>query len=323
MVGVERQRPKDGPALRVSLLTQCQFDCAYCRPGAAVSAGARSGWLSTAHYHRLARLLGAIGVRKVRFTGGEPLLRPDVVDIIRAFHDAMPGTPLALTTNGARLAALLEPLAEAGLSRATVHVDSLRPERYVALMGHAPLQRVLDSVLAAKQRLHTVKLNVVVQRGRNDDELLDFLEWSRVTGIEVRFIELMNTGSAVAYTRQVLMTGAEILERITTEAPVTALGRREPTDPATLYRAGGVTFGVIASDSAPFCEACDRLRLSADGVLRGCLYSADGAPLGELLRAGATDQTLVGELHRAWRGKRSLRTDFSSRASFSMAQTGG
>jgi len=322
-------RPEASPlqavTLRVSLLEQCQYDCGYCRPGAVVRPTHTARWLRATDYERLAGLFGALGVHKVRFTGGEPLLRPDVVDVVRAFRSALPGRELALTSNGQRLPSLLEPLAAAGLDRATVHVDSLRPERYRALMGDGVVDDVLAGVLAARARLRAVKLNVVVQRGRNDDELLDFLAWSHRTGVEVRFIELMNTGSAVDYTRQVFVSGAEILARVAGGGPVRLRGRRHTADPATLYETSeGVVFGIIASDTQPFCESCDRLRLTADGRLRGCLYEQTGVPLGAALKAGASDDELRALLAFGLARKRSrhpLRVDRTH--AFSMADTGG
>jgi cyclic pyranopterin phosphate synthase len=317
--------PLQAVTLRVSLLEQCQYDCGYCRPGSVVGPTHAARWLRAADYERLASLFGALGVHKVRFTGGEPLLRPDVVDVVRAFRTALPGRELALTTNGQRLPSLLEPLATAGLDRATVHVDSLRPERYRTLMGDGVVGEVLAGVLAARDRLRAVKLNVVVQRGRNDDELLDFLSWSQRTGVEVRFIELMNTGSAVDYTRQVFVSGAEILALVARGGPVRLRGRRHTADPAALYETSeGVVFGIIASDTQPFCESCDRLRLTADGRLRGCLYEQAGVPLGAALKAGASDDDLRAMLELGLARKRShhpLRVDRTH--AFSMADTGG
>lgn len=313
-----------GPlTLRVSLLQRCQYDCAYCRPGSVTPRVPRQELLGAGEYHALAALLGEAGVTRVRFTGGEPLLRPDLPEIVGAFRAALPHADLAVTTNGQLLGEQLVPLARAGLRRATVHVDSLDPTRYRALMGnHAEVSGVLAAVLEARAALAQVKLNVVIQGGKNDDEIPAFLAWSATHGIEVRFIELMNTGSARAYTREVFFSGARILERA---GPVTRLPRREQSDPAALYRtAGGVTFGVIASDTEPFCGACNRLRLTCDGVLRGCLYQAGGVPLGAAARAGADQAELRRLIETARAGKRShhpLRVQ--QRAPFSMAEAGG
>lgn len=311
--------------LRVSLLEQCQYECAYCRPGSVVPPTASARWLSPQTYRRLGALFAEAGVSRVRFTGGEPLLRPDVLEVVAAFRASLPGADLALTTNGARLGASLDALVAAGLDRATVHVDSLQPERYAALMGAGELEPVLAAVLRARERLHSVKLNVVVQRGRNDDELADFLAWSARTGVEVRFIELMNTGSAVEFARQAFVSGREVVERIAATTAVRPVGRRDAADPAALYETGsGVVFGVIASDTQPFCDACNRLRLTADGRLRGCLYQADAVALGDAVRAGADDAALARLIHAATADKRSHHPALVHRTHrFSMADTGG
>lgn len=305
--------------LRVNVGEQCQLECGYCRPSLA-KVTAKSARLTPEHYARLAEALVELQPRKLRFTGGEPLLREELAEIVAGFRRWLPAVPLAVTTNGALLPARLPELVSAGLSSATVHVDSLRPERYRELMGGGELSLALEGVAAAKERLGRVKLNVVVQRGRNDDELDDFLDWSEREGVEVRFIELMNTGSAVEFTRAHFLSGAEVVRRLGGR-PVP---RREPGDPAALFRVPGVTFGVIASDSAPFCGACDRLRLSASGVLRTCLYAPSGLDLGGLLRAGAGKRQLASALRVTLSMKRSHHPSQQvERAPFSMAAVGG
>lgn len=308
--------------LRVSLLQRCQYDCAYCRPGSVSPKVSNEALLQAGDYAVLAKLFGEAGVAKVRFTGGEPLLRRDLPELVATFREALPAADLAVTTNGQLLAAKLPELVRAGLRRATVHVDTLDPLRYRALMGDGDVSLVLASVLEAKAVLEQVKLNVVVQRGKNDDELGRFLAWSARHGVEVRFIEQMNTGSARAYTRDTFFSGREILACV---GEVERLPRRDAADPAALYRTrDAVTFGVIASDTEPFCGACDRLRLTCDGLLRGCLYEAGGVPLGAAVRAGAGQAALRHMIHSAIREKQShhpLR--IVPRAPFSMAEAGG
>jgi cyclic pyranopterin phosphate synthase len=314
-------RPPPRFSLRVSLLEQCNFRCGYCLPGSVTKATEKQRWLSPAEYLRVARLFRARGVTKVRFTGGEPLLRPDVADVVAAFKEAMPDADLALTTNGQHLSSKVELLAAAGLRRVTVHIDTLREDRYAALMGDSAPSTVLAAAAAARARIGDVKINMVVQRGLNDDELEDFLLLSRRSGFEVRFIELMNTGSAEAFVKRTFIAGSEIVERLQGER----IARRHESDPAALYRTpDGTVFGVIASDTEPFCDACDRLRLTADGRVRGCLYEAGGVPLGLALRTGATDETLAALLDAAIADKRShhpLRAP--RRQPFSMADIGG
>ena len=262
----------------------------------------------------------------MRLTGGEPLLRTDVPRVVAAFRAGMPGVSLALTTNGQKLRPVIEALREAGLDDITVHVDSLKPERYRDLMGEGDVDDVLDTVVNARGVFNHVKMNMVVQRGKNDDELHDFLAFSARHHIEVRFIELMTTGSAVDYTRSVFLTGKQMVERIGQHTLVTRLPRRNPSDPAALYRtADGVTFGIIASDTEPFCTDCNRLRLTAKGLLRGCLYQSGGAPLGPALKAGATDAELLSMLRVAQSQKRSFHPLMTQaeRVPFSMADAGG
>ncbi len=310
--------------LRVSLLDRCQYQCPYCKPGSIDPFFSRDVLLRPADYARLAPLFVEAGVRKVRFTGGEPLLRRDLAEVVAAFAAASPALDLALTTNGQLLPERVADLAAAGLARATVHVDSLRPDRYRALMGPGDVAAVLDGALAARGALAEVKLNAVVQRGKNDDEILDFVDYSARHGIEVRFIELMNTGSAVDYTREVFFSGREIVDVVRRAYGATPAPRRHASDPAALYTTDhGVTFGVIASDTEPFCAACDRLRLTADGDLRGCLYQGSGEPLRELVASG-NDEELRAAVRRAVLGKRSFHpTVAPRRLLFSMARTGG
>ncbi len=302
--------------LRVSVLDRCQYRCAYCLPGSVSPFLQASRWLSVDDYRRIARAFTPFGVDKVRFTGGEPLLRRELPEIVAAFREGNPGCDLALTTNGLLLSERLEALVEAGLRRATVHIDSLRSDRYRALMGPGDVRSVLEGALAARERLAEVKLNVVVQRDRNDDEIEEFLSFSRETGMDVRFIELMSTGSANAYTHRALITGREIVER----ARGTALPRLRPSDPAARFvTPDGVVFGVIASDSEPFCGACVRVRLTADGRLRGCLYEAPGVSLRDV-PADALAERIAGAL----RAKRSHHPHGGqAREAFSMAETGG
>lgn len=312
-------RPPAGKlSLRVSVVSHCQFACPYCRPGTLAPATTRDRLLKPSAYGRLARAL-PYPVGKVRFTGGEPLLRPDFPEIVAAFADALPGCDLAVTTNGQLLARRLAALHAAGLRRATVHVDSLRPDRHRALMGEGDVEAILQAAIDARACLDQVKLNVVVQRDRNDDELRDYLDWSRRTGLEVRFIELMNTGSAAAYTRRAFVSGREIVQRL----EATPLQRRSPGDPASLWRApDGVVFGVIASDTEPFCDACDRVRISADGSLRGCLY---GQPV-SIARAleVADDQALARTVRDVIAVKTSHHpAQARDRSPFSMADVGG
>lgn len=313
-------------SLRVSLLEQCQLRCGYCLPGAVNAFTDKSRWLRAPDYARLAPLFAARGVDKVRFTGGEPLLRSDVGDVVAAFRAALPGADLALTTNGQRLSEHLDGLVAGGLDRLTVHIDTLRLDRYVELMGPGSPDDVIALALAARERLREVKLNVVVQRGLNDDELHELLALSAKTGLEVRFIELMNTGSAPAHVQKTFMTGRDIVARVRERRAASAISRRRASDPAALYRCDddGTVFGIIASDTEPFCADCDRLRLTAEGRLKGCLYQPGGLPLGEALRREETDAALRELFDAALDDKRPWHPSVATqRPAFSMADVGG
>lgn len=317
-------------SLRVSVLEQCQLDCRYCRPGSTTSPTEKARWLRADEHRRLAPIFLRRGVKKVRFTGGEPTLRTDLVDVVAAWRAADADLPLALTTNGLRLIPLVPALKAAGLHSVTIHIDTLRRNRIVDLMGEgADVDVVLAASAAAQEAGLAVKWNAVVQRGRNDDETGAMLRQAKQLGVEVRFIELMNTGSAQGYVKETFISGKEILATVAAAGlSVKPMPRRHHSDPAALFTAteGDKTmvFGVIASDTEPFCADCDRLRLSADGRVRGCLYQPGGLPLGAALRAGTDDNGVLALLDSALDDKRShhpLATQ--ARVPFSMADVGG
>lgn len=313
-------------ALRVSVTERCGYHCPYCQPTGPSHEAAGRRSLSVSDYAVFSRALGGWPVRKLRFTGGEPLGRPDLPAIVRAFHEALPGVPLGLTSNGRLLSKRLDELVDAGLGQVTVHLDSLRPGRYRALMGGGDVDAIVRAAIEASARLDEVKINTVVQRGRNVDELGDFLTLSRLSGLQVRFIELMNTGSAAGYTHEAFFSAAEILDTIRRIAGASPIPRSDPRDPASLWRTDdGVTFGVIASDTMAFCHACDRLRLSAEGRLRGCLYQPFGLDLRPLLDADdqpALTAALAGML-AAKHSYHPVEGQSKRRLPFSMAEVGG
>jgi cyclic pyranopterin phosphate synthase len=279
--------------LRVSLTDRCQLRCTYCMPEEGLP------WakdvLSADETARVVRVAVREGIREVRLTGGEPLLRRDLLDVVAQID--VPD--LSLTTNGMGLARLADDLRAAGLQRVNVSVDTLRPDRFRMLTRRDGLPAVLDGVTAAKAAgLLPVKINTVLMRGVNDDEVLDLVAWARVEDVELRFIEHMPLGPDGAWSRDDIVTADEVLATLRAAYDVTPVGQRESA-PAELWRldGDGPAVGVIASVTQPFCGDCDRLRLTADGHLRACLFSRDEDDLRPLLRSDASDEDLAAKLH--------------------------
>ena len=285
--------------LRVSLTDRCQLRCTYCMPEEGLT-WARDV-LTADEIARVIRVAVAEGITEVRLTGGEPLLRRDLLDIVQAID--VPD--LSLTTNGMGLARLAPDLKEAGLQRVNISVDTLRPDRFRMLTrrdGHAA---VLEGVRAAKAAgLLPVKVNTVLMRSVNDDEVLDLVAWARAEDVELRFIEHMPLGPDGAWDRADVVTAEEVLARLRTAYQVEPVGHREHA-PAELFSldGSGPHVGVIASVTQPFCGDCDRLRLTADGHLRACLFSRDEDDLRPVLRGGASDEDLAAKLRAVVAGK--------------------
>jgi cyclic pyranopterin phosphate synthase len=256
---------------------------------------------------RLVRVFGDLGVSRIRLTGGEPLLRRDVPDLVRLIRAIPAVDDLAMTTNGVLLARYAAALRDAGLDRVTVSLDSLRPERFRQLTGRDQLEDVLRGITSARDAgFGGTKLNTVVVRGTNDDEMVDLIEFCRREGLEVRFIEYMDVGGATHWSYADVVPRAEILarlgERFGEPKPV-----GEPEDdraPADRYvLPDGTTFGIVASTTAPFCGTCGRSRITADGHWFTCLYQPDGVDLKALLRGGATDDQISAIIGDTWRGR--------------------
>ncbi len=306
-------------ALRVSVLEQCQLKCGYCLPAQAQSASKKS-WLNSNQYHRVARVFSRLMIKKIRFTGGEPLLRQELPEIIAYFAEHCPQSSLALTTNGLAFAPLGLKLKSAGLSSISFHLDTLKAERYRQIMGsRGDLSVVLANIKLARELGFKLKINTVIQRGLNSDELTDFLFWSQKLSIQLRFIELMNTGSADNFVKKHFMSGQEILERI---GSVNSLGRIDKSDPAELFSWHDTSFGLIASDTMPFCDYCNRLRLSAAGKLYTCLYDPNGTDVG--FSKPDSEEEIFERIKARMASKVSFHPGLNKpRRLFSMAQTGG
>lgn len=297
-------------SLRLSVTDRCNLRCAYCMPEEEYAWLPRGDLLDFDELTRLAAVFARLGVDRLRLTGGEPLLRRDLDGLVRRLA-AVPGVrDLALTTNGVQLAAQAERLAAAGLRRVTISCDTLDRERFRALTQRDALAATLAGLEAAAATFATVKLNTVVMRGVNDDELGALLELGRRRGAEVRFIEYMDVGGATRWSAERVVPRAEILARIAARyGEPRALdgedagepGQARGSAPAERFRLpDGLVFGVIASTTAPFCGRCDRARLTADGKLFRCLYAREGFDLRAPLRAGEDDAALAARIAALW-----------------------
>jgi len=294
-------------SLRISVTDRCNMRCRYCMPEDEYVWLPRASILTFEEIARLARVFTGLGVTRVRLTGGEPLLRHGLPDLVRALKRDERIRDLSLTTNGLLLSASAAPLREAGLDRVTVSLDTLHPERLEAFARTDRHPSILAGIEAAcRAGFRSVKLNSVVIRGFNDDEIPDLLTFGRERGVEVRFIEYMDVGGATRWSTEQVVPRAEILERVTARfgpaAP--APDPAHPSAPAERFRLGdGTPFGIIASTTAPFCGACDRSRLTADGTWLLCLYAEHGVDLREALRGGAGEGELAELVRKAWTGR--------------------
>ncbi|MEM1450849.1 MAG: GTP 3',8-cyclase MoaA [Planctomycetota bacterium] len=292
-------------SLRLSVTDRCNLRCGYCMPEESYTWLPKREILSFEEAAALVDGLVPLGVDRVRLTGGEPLLRRDVVDLVARLADLGKLADLSLTTNAVLLPDLAAPLRAAGLDRITVSIDTLRPERFTHLTRRDELDRTLRGIDAAHDAgFRGTKLNVVVMRGENDDELVDLLAFGRERDIEVRFIEYMDVGGATRWTMDTVVPAAEMLRRISD-----ALGPIEPLEPVRtsapadrFQLASGQVFGIIASTTRPFCAGCDRARLTADARFITCLYADEGIPIGPVLREQGV-AAAVERIERAWRGR--------------------
>jgi GTP 3',8-cyclase len=293
--------------LRISVTDRCNFRCPYCMPrevfGPDHAFLPRSELLTFEEVERLVRVFASLGVRKVRLTGGEPLLRRDLPQLVRRIAAVDGVEDVALTTNGALLATHAQALADAGLTRVTVSLDSLDPEVFRRMADtKIPLQRVLDGISAAAAAgLGPVKLNTVLKRGENDDGLLDLVEYARDGGHVLRVIEYMDVGTTNGWRAEETVPSAEVLERIAARHPVVPVPERDGA-PAErwAYADGRGEVGVISSVSSPFCGTCTRARVTAVGELFTCLFAATGTDLRAVLRSGADDDALREAVAGRW-----------------------
>jgi cyclic pyranopterin phosphate synthase len=292
--------------LRLSVTDRCNLRCAYCMPEREYVWLPKKSILRFEEIGRLVEVFADLGVDRIRLTGGEPLVRQDLPELVRLLAGNARLRDVAMTTNGVLLADHARALREAGLHRVTVSLDTLRRDRFERLARIDALDRVRSGIEAALGAGFTapLKIDSVVIRGVNDDEIVPLLEQARQWGAEIRFIEYMDVGGATQWSRDQVVTRVEMLASLARRfGPIVPVAETTSA-PAERYRlADGTIFGIIASTTAPFCRACDRSRLTADGLWYLCLYGTRGIDLREPLRAGASPSDLKQILAAAWRAR--------------------
>jgi GTP 3',8-cyclase len=315
--------------LRVSVTDRCNFRCHYCMPPEGLPWLPKDALLTYEEITRLTRILVESGVNSLKVTGGEPLVRRDVADLVRMLRGLGEDLDISITTNGYLLPLAARSLADAGLDRVTVSCDSLLKHRFKEMTLRDALDEVLEGLrVSAAIGLTPVKVNCVVMRGGNEDEVVEFARLARETGYHIRFIEYMPLDAQDEWNACEVVPGAEVIERIAAVFPLISDTDTTP-EPATPYRFADGAPGrvaIIPSVTQPFCDSCNRLRLTADGALRACLFSLEETDLKGPMREGATDDELAA-LARAcvaakWAGHRIGQPDFIKPAR-SMSMIGG
>ena len=307
--------------LRISVTDRCNFRCSYCMPFDEYTWMQRDQVLSFEEMERLARFFVRLGTEKIRLTGGEPLVRKNLEQLIARLVKIDGLKDLSLTTNGALLAEQAARLRSAGLERLNLSLDTLRPDRFRGLTKRGNLDEVLNGLFAAKQAgMNPIKINAVIIRGTNEDEILELTGFARENGFEMRFIEYMDVGNANAWSLDKTVTKKEILETVQARFPVREVGRANASAPAVDYEFldGAGMIGIIGSVTEPFCSSCTRVRLTADGKLVTCLFAESGFDLKAKLRSGASDDELIQDITRIW----SSRTDRYSDLRWTQVQNG-
>lgn len=284
-----------GRDLRVSVTDRCNLRCTYCMPAEGLDWMAKPEMLTDEELLRLVRVLVGLGIEQVRLTGGEPLLRRSLVDVVAGIAALEPRPRIAMTTNGVGLERVAGALAEAGLDRVNVSLDTTDPAHFRSLTRRDRLDDVVRGLAAAHEAgLTPVKVNAVAMRGINDEDAPDLLQWCLDRGYELRFIEQMPLDAQHAWDRGLMVTQAELLERLGTRFELTPVETRGSAPAERFLVDGGpAVVGIIASVTAPFCAACDRVRLTADGQLRNCLFARREVDLRGPLRDGASDGELA------------------------------
>lgn len=307
--------------LRISVTDRCNLRCTYCMPFDGYTWMERLEALSFEEIERLTRIFNSLGVEKIQLTGGEPLLRKDLHRLVARLSKLEGVRDLSLTTNGVLLAGQAADLREAGLKRINVSIDTLKADRFREITKRGNLAEVLAGLFAAKKAgMSPIKINAVVIRGTNEDEILDLVSFARDNGFEMRFIEYMDAGNANAWSLEKTVTKREILETVNARFPVREIGRAGGSAPAVDYEFvdGRGEIGIIGSVTEPFCSGCTRVRLTADGKLVTCLFAESGFDLRSALRSGARDEHLRAHISRIW----SARADRYSDIRWEKVQSG-
>ncbi len=291
--------------LRLSVTDRCNLRCAYCMPEQDYVWLPREDLLQFEEIDALVDVFVELGVDKVRLTGGEPLLRRDLPVLVKDLAAKPRIHDLALTTNGVLLADQAQALRDAGLHRLTVSLDTLHHDRFARLARFDELDRVINGIDVAARIFGGVKIDTVVIRGTNEDELVDLLEFGRARNAEVRFIEYMDVGGATQWSMDRVVSRTQMLDAIAQRYGAPAPISEDSSAPARRYRLpDGTVFGIIASTTAPFCADCDRSRLTADGVWYLCLYATEGTDLRRALRSGATPAEISSIIRSVWEKRR-------------------
>ncbi|PDH70134.1 MAG: GTP 3',8-cyclase MoaA [Acidimicrobiales bacterium MED-G01] len=312
--------------LRISVTDRCNFRCQYCMPAEGMQWLPREEILSFEEIERFARIcIEAFGFNGIRLTGGEPLVRAHLPELVQRL--ARLGVDVALTTNGATLRLHASALADAGLKRINISLDSLQKERFLELTRRDELDRVLDGIDAALDAgLNPVKINAVMMRGINDDEIIDFAEFGREKGVTVRFIEFMPLEAGDIWNEGLVVPAQEIVETINNAIPIEPVVRGNEPAERWRYSDGNGEVGVIASVTKPFCGNCDRVRLTAEGQFRTCLFAVDEFDMRALLRSEVGDDVVAKAISDAvgtkWAGHAIGQVNFI-RPKRTMSQIGG
>jgi cyclic pyranopterin phosphate synthase len=290
--------------LRLSVTDRCNIRCEYCMPEDEYVWLPREDLLHFEEISALVDVFVALGVDKVRLTGGEPLLRRDLPTLVRLLAAKAGIRDLALTTNGILLADHVEALKEAGLHRVTVSLDTLHADRFRRLTRFDQLDAVRQGIASAYRVFGAMKLDTVVIRGVNDDELIDLIEYGKSVHAEVRFIEYMDVGGATHWSSERVVSRDQMLAVLTRHyGPIEPIPEDSSAPALRFALPDGTTFGIIASTTGPFCRTCDRSRVTADGVWYMCLYARHGLDLRAPLRRGATPDELKALIEGGWRGR--------------------